>query len=171
MTRIARWTRWTASALAVLLMLIGTFGVAAAENRGATTPPPPTSYGELEQLYRLRKQQLRSLDEMLTRDERRAVEVEQLIAYAKGKGKDTAALERALATYRATLGSARAAWKIAFEVLKTHAGFNDAGHVTNPDQARATLKSAENALYKCYRMTHYAEELLARALAEFRNQK
>jgi hypothetical protein len=81
---------------------------------------------------------------------------------------DTAALEQALATYRTMLRSARAAWKIAANVLKTHAGFNDAGQVTNPDQARATLKTAGSAIYECYRVAHYAEELLARALAEFR---
>jgi hypothetical protein len=165
-----RITRFLVSALAVLLVLIGTFGVAAAEQRGSTVPPP-ANYGELEQLYRLRQLQARSLDEMLKRDERRGMEVERLIAYAKTKGKDTAALERALATYRTTLRYARAAWQTAADVLKTHAGFNDAGKVINPNQARATLKTAESAIYKCYRVARYAEELLNRALTEFRSQK
>ncbi len=166
-----RITRFLVSALAVLLVLVGTFGVAAAEQRSPTVTPPHTNYGELEQLYRLRQSQVRSLYEMLSRDEHRALEVDKLIAYAKSRGVDTAALEQALATYRSMLRYARAAWKIAANVLKTHAGFNDAGQVTNPDQARATLKTAEGAIYKCYRVARYAEELLNRALAEFHGRK
>jgi hypothetical protein len=149
---------------------MGTFGVAAAEQRDPTTAPR-TNYAELEQLYRLRQSQVRSLDEMLKRDERRSLEVEKLIAYAKTKGKDTAALEKALATYRTMLRYARASWQTAADVLKTHAGFNDAGKVTNLDKARATLKTAETAIYKCYRVARDAEELLNKALAEFRGKK
>src|SRR6185503_3154057 len=98
------------------------------------------------------------------REERRGMEVEKLIAYAKTKGMNTAALEKALATYRSVLRYARASWQTAADVLKRHAGFNDAGKVTNPDQARATLKTAESAIYKCYRVARYAEELLNKAL-------
>jgi hypothetical protein len=172
MTRNTRWTRWIVSALAALLLLLGTFGVAAAEKRGPTGPQPTeTNYAELEQLYRLRQQQVRSLDEMLRRDERRGAEVAELIARAKAEGKDTAAIERALAAYRTGLGVARAAWKTAAYALKTHAGFNDAGKVTNPDQARATLKTAGSALEQSYRTARYVEEMLNKALAYWRGRK
>jgi len=165
-----RITRFLVSALALLLVLMGTFGVAAAEQRGPTSPPT-TNYTELEKLYRLRQSQLRSLDEMLKRDERRGTEIEKLIAYAKTKGKDTAALEKTLATYRTTLRYARASWQTAADALKTHAGFNGAGKVTTPDQARVTLKTVDTAIYKCYQVERYAEELLNKALADFRSQK
>jgi hypothetical protein len=170
MSRIARWTRWFAPTLAALLVLIGTFGVASAAERGSTTPPP-ANYAELQKQYNLRQLQLRSLDELLKRDDRRSAEVAKLIAYAKAAGKNTTALEQALATYRAKLGVARTAWYTAAAVLKTHTGFSAAGKVTNPDQARATLKAATSALEKSYLTARGAEELLNKALAAIRAQK
>jgi hypothetical protein len=160
MTRITRWITLT---LTALLLLLGTFGVAAAAEHGAT--PPKTNYAELEQQYHLRQQQLRSLNEMITRDEHRTAEVATLIARAKAEGKNTAALERALAMYRSKLGAARTAWYTAAATLKTHAGFSDAGKVTNADRARATLKTAGSALEKSYLTARSAEELLNKALA------
>jgi hypothetical protein len=167
MSRIARWL---APTLAALLFLISTFGVAAAAEHGPTTPPP-TNYAELEQQYRLRQLQVRSLDELLKRDERRCSEVEKLIAYAKTKGKDTAALEKALAAYRSKLGAARTAWYTAATTLKTHTGFSASGKVTNADQARATLKAAASALEQSYLAARSAEELLNKALAVKPGQK
>lgn len=167
---MARITRFFFSALAVLLVLIGTFGVAAAEER-SPTPPPPANYAALEQLYRLRQAQVRSLDEMLKRDAHRITEIEKLIAYAKAHGLNTTALEHALATYRSMLRNARTAWQTAADALKTHAGFSDAGKVINLDRARATLKTAENGLYTSYRTAQSAEQLLNKALAVFRNRK
>jgi hypothetical protein len=160
---MARIARCFASIIAALLLL-GTFGVAAAADRGPTTPPP-ANYAELEKQYQLQKSQLRSLDEMLKRDERRGSEVAALIARAKAEGKNTTALEKALATYRSKLGGARTAWYTAAAALKTHAGFSDAGKVANPDQARATLKAAKSALEKSYLAARSAEELLNKALA------
>ena len=161
MIRIARWL---APTIAALLLLLGTIGVAAAAERSPATPPP-AKYAELEKQYQLQKSQLRSLDEMLKRDERRTTEVAAMIARAKGEGKNTAALEQALATYRSKLGDARTAWYTAAAALKTHAGFSDAGKVTNADQARATLKAAKSALEKSYLAARSAEELLNKALA------
>jgi hypothetical protein len=170
MSRIARWTRWFAPTIAALLLLIGAFGVAAAAERGPTTPPP-ANYAELEQQYHLRQLQVRSLDELLKRDERRSTEIAKLIAYAKAAGKDTKALEQALATYRAKLGVARVAWYTAAATLKTHAGFSAAGKVTNPDQARATLKAATSALEQSYLAARSAEELLNKAMTAKPGQK
>ena len=167
MLRIARWL---APTLAALFVLIGTFGVAAAAERGATTPPPP-NYAELEQQYQLRQLQVRSLDELLKRDEHRTTEVAALIARAKAAGKNTAALEQALAAYRSKLGAARTAWYTAAVTLKTHTGFSTAGKVTNADQARATLKAATGALEQSYVAARSAEELLNKALAVKPSQK
>jgi len=166
MTRI---TRWIAPTIAALLLLMGTFGFASAAEHRPTTPP--VNYAELEKQYYLRQLQVRSLDEMLKRDERRGAEVAAMIAHAKGEGKNTAALEQALATYRSKLGAARTAWYIAAVALKTHSGFSAAGKVTNPDQARATLKAATSALEKSYFAALSAEELLNKALAAKPGQK
>lgn len=161
MFRIARWLTPT---FAALLLLLGTFGFASAAERGSTTPPP-ANYAELEKQYHLQQSQLRSLDELLKRDERRSAEVATLIARAKAEGKNTAALEQALADYRSKLGGARTAWYTAAVALKTHTGFSTAGKVTNADQARATLKAAKSALEQSYLTARSAEELLNKALA------
>lgn len=166
MIRIARWM----APAFVALMLLGTFGVAAAAER--TPPKPPqTANAELEKQFTLRQQQVRSLDEMLKRDERRSAEVAGIIAYAKAKGKNTASLEQVLATYRAKLVAARGFWQAAAAAMKSHAGFSNTGKVTNLDQARATLKAAGSTLEQSYRAAQSAEELLNKALAAFRSQK
>jgi septal ring factor EnvC (AmiA/AmiB activator) len=166
MTRIARWM---APAL-VALLLLGTFSVAAAAE-GTPTKPPQTANAELEKQYALRKQQVRSLDEMLKRDERRSAEVARILARAKAEGKNTASLEQVLVTYRAKLVAARSFWQAAAAMMKSHAGFSNAGKVTNLDQARATLKAAGSTLEQSYRAAQSAEELLNKALAALRSQK
>jgi len=163
MTRIARWL---VPALAALVLLMGTFGVAAAEQRGPTEPPKTPNYTELEQQYRLRMAQVRSLDELIRRAAHRGEEIAAKITRAKAEGKDTAALEQALTTYRTKLYAAHAYWQAAADALKTHAGFSAAGKVTNPDQARATLKTAGAALEQSYLTARSADELLNKALAK-----
>jgi len=166
MSRIARLL---APTFIALLLLMGTFGFASAAERGSTTPPP--SYAELEKQYQLRQLQLRSLDQLLKRDERRGAEVTTLIARAKAAGKNTTALEQALAAYRSKLGGARKSWYTAAIILKTHTGFSASGKVTNADQARATLKAAGSALEQSYLAARSAEELLNKALAVKLTQK
>lgn len=168
MTRIARWIIPT---LAALVLLIGTFGTAAAEQRSPAQPPKAPKYAELEQQLRLRVAQARSLDEMLKRDARRSDEIAAKIARAKADGKDTAAIEQALATYREQIAAARATWQTATAALKAHAGFNAAGKVTDPDKARALLKAAGAALEQSYRTARGAEELLNKALAAMLSKK
>jgi hypothetical protein len=167
MTRI---TRWMAPAVVALLVLLGTFGVAAAAETKPTKPPQAPN-AELEQQYRLRQQQLRSVYDMIKRDQRRSEEVAKMIVHAKAEHKNTAALEQAMATYREKLGTASTFLQTAAAALKIHAGFSDAGKVTNLDQARATLKVAGSALEQAYRTAQGAEELLNKALAAFRSQK
>ena len=170
MSRIARWTRWIIPTLAALLLIMGTVGTTTATERGPTTTPTP-AYPALEQQYRLQQQQLRSLGEMLTREERRSAEIIKMIAYAKAAGKNTTALEQALATYRSALSNARADWQTAATTLNTHAGFSATGKVAAPDTARATLKTTGSALERSYLTARGAENALNQALATFRNQK
>ncbi|MEO7911376.1 MAG: hypothetical protein ABIV47_17155 [Roseiflexaceae bacterium] len=167
MTRIVRWM---APAFIALLLLLGTFGVAAAAD-SKPTKPPQAANAELEKQYSLRQQQLRSLYKMITRAQRRSAEISTMITYAKSKGVNTAALEQALATYNTKLVAARAAWQTASAALASHTGFSNAGKVTNLDQARATLNTARSALELSYRTAQSAEELLNKALAAFRSKK
>ena len=168
MSSIIRWTRWIAVALTVVL-LFGSFGVTAAAGRSAAeTGAPETRNAELERSYQLRKQQLRQVEEMLRRGERRAAEISQMIERAKAEGKDTTAIAQALVAYRAKLVSAQAAWRAASAKLTAHVGFTDAGKVSNTDQAAATMKAAGAYLEASYLTLRGAEEALNRALAATR---
>jgi hypothetical protein len=72
--------------------------------------------------------------------------LERFIEKAKSKGQDTAALESALADYRAALVEAQADHNSAGAILAGHAGFDDAGKVSDALLARQTLDSARKAL-------------------------
>jgi CHASE1-domain containing sensor protein len=163
MAPIIRWTRWFAVALTFVL-LFSSFGVTAAAGRSPLASQE-TRNAELERNYQLRKQQLRSVDEMLQRGERRAAEISQLIQRAKAEGKNTTALQQALADYRAKLISAQAAWRAAAAKLAAHVGFTDAGKVSNTDQAAATMRAAGAYLESSYLTLRGAEDALNRALA------
>jgi hypothetical protein len=91
-----------------------------------------------------------------------------VIATAKAKGKDTSALEQALATFRQKLATARTAWQSASDTLATHAGFDAQGKVTDAATARETLKSARSAMLSAHATVVGARVELRQALAAFR---
>ena len=68
--------------------------------------------------------------------------VQNLISWAKGKGKDTTALVNALAAFQSQISSAQSSQTAAGLILATHAGFDTSLNVTNQPEARATITSA-----------------------------
>ena len=97
-----------------------------------------------------------------------AGKIDELIAKLKAKGKDTAALEQAVAAFRSGIAQARAEWQAASATLSTHAGFDAAGKVTNADQARATLKDAHGHMEQAHTIAHAAYEKLHAAIVAYR---
>lgn len=165
MGRIAHLSRWML-ALIVALVAVGTnFGSAAAAR--SEGPKPPANQN-LTQLYRAEQQRSKIQAERLKQVMAFAGKVDQLIARQKDKKQDTAALERAAASFRAAIERARAEWQAASAALTAHAGFDNDGKVTNADQARAMLRDAHGHMEQAHTIAHNALRELRGALAAYR---
>jgi hypothetical protein len=135
-------TRRSRAIIALGVLMIGfvfATGTAAAAPRDNVNP-------RLERAYKAQQERLRRQDYHLKRADEFAARMDEFIANQQAKGRDTAALEQAVVNFRAGMADARAFWNEASAVLTAHAGFDDAGRVTNVEQARATLRTAHGHL-------------------------
>jgi hypothetical protein len=97
-----------------------------------------------------------------------AAKAQTYIDEQKAAGRDTSGLEAALASFNAARPEAQADHDAAAAVLATHAGFDDAGAVTDVSAARQTVIDAGQSLASA-RITLAAARLEMRAaLADFR---
>jgi hypothetical protein len=120
----------------------------------APTPQPKTpaakaekaSYPQLEKLFKAEVKQVKEQVQNFKKAGAFTANVEKLIARAKKNGKDTASLEAALAQFKSKAAEAKKFNETAAATLKTHAGFDDKGKVTDPALAKDTLKTAGDAL-------------------------
>jgi hypothetical protein len=165
MFRIARFSRWTLGLVAALVALCATVGLTNAAPGAAPNPPNPSA---LTGQYRAQQQQLRAQDMRLAQATQHAAKIDVLIAKLKSKGQDTAALEQAVAAFRASMAQARAAWQAASDTLALHAGFDNDGKVTNADQARATLAAAGASMRQVHQIAVDAYKALHRAIVAYR---
>lgn len=99
----------------------------------------------------LAKQQIR-----LDSTDQYVEKAQTLIATLKAQGKDTDSLETALATFQQQVATAQASHNTAAAILNTHAGFDSAGQVSDPEQARQTLTSAQQALRDAHKTLQQA---------------
>jgi hypothetical protein len=97
--------------------------------------------------------------------------IEEIIADLQAAGKDTSALEAALAEFRASLDEAQALHDEAAQILDDKAGFNDAGEVEDPEQARDTLRSAGQSLRRAGQTLHQARRDLHQVLRQHRRDR
>jgi hypothetical protein len=66
--------------------------------------------------------------------------VERLLERAEEKGRETAALQAALDVFKRAVNLADTIYREAGEIVAAHAGFDDSGQVTDPEQAAETVK-------------------------------
>jgi hypothetical protein len=107
-----------------------------------------------------------------TRLDNTAQIVEKTQAYItdqKSKGKDTAALEAALATFQQQIATAQASHKTAADLLSAHAGFDASGKVIDPEQAHLTLTSAHQSLSDAHKILQQAGLDLRKAIKTYRD--
>jgi hypothetical protein len=136
----------------------------------AQTPEPPGAFREQAQEYALKREQL-ALDGLALRidlAEDIAAKSHEWVDWLKSQGKDTAVLEAALATYEAQVNAAQVSWDGANAILSNPAGFDDAGNVTDPDEARETLRAGADALRQTHRILADAGRAFRRAVQDFR---
>jgi len=163
---IARFSRWTLALLVALVAAGMSFGSASAAP-SKPTPPNPSNTA-LTRSYKLEQDRLKVQDVRLNNAVKYAGKIDELIAKLKAKGQDTAALEQAVAAFRAEIAKARAEWQAASTTLAAHAGFDAAGKVTNADQARATLKDAHDHMEQTHSIARGAYEKLHAAIVAYR---
>ncbi|MEI8164833.1 MAG: hypothetical protein WCG26_00580 [Chloroflexales bacterium] len=164
MVQIMRWGRWPLALMVALLSLsVGweqTFAAPGTSQDSKTTV--------IERNYATAQAHLKLQDTALTRFGAFADKLAEVIATAQAKGKDTTALEQALATFRQKLEAARATWQTASDTLTSHAGFDAQGKVTDAATARETLKSARTAMQSAHTTVLSARTELRQALTAFR---
>ena len=163
MVRIAHLSRWVLALLVALVAVGMDFGSAAA----APASPKPPVHQKLTQMYRFEQQRSKIQGERLKRTVAFASKLDQLIARQKDKKQDTAALERAVGSFRAALDRAWAEWQAASTGLTAHAGFDNDGKVTNADQAGATLKDAHGHMEQAHTIARNALRELHGAIAAY----
>jgi hypothetical protein len=98
--------------------------------------------------------------------------VEKTQAYIteqKSKGKDTAALEAALATFQQQVATAQTSHKTAADLLSAHAGFDASGKVTDSEQAHQTLTGAHQSLSDAHKVLQQAGLDLRKAIRAYRD--
>jgi hypothetical protein len=148
---IGRMASWLLSGALAATAVLGSFTPLAAvpvyAGPSVEDPPPPADGAGLRvAAIKLAYQRLQSLEARTQKaiDKARtgANRIENLIAQAKERGRDTAALEAALASFRSSMDSAQAKHDQGEAILEAHAGFDDQGEVTDFKAAWDTVKSA-----------------------------
>ena len=86
----------------------------------------------------------------------------------KGQGKDTAALESALAAYRTAIASAQSQHDSAQNTFNTQAGFDGNCKLTDRDLARTTLRTVGDGLRAAHRTIADGGRTFRRAVQEWR---
>lgn len=86
----------------------------------------------------------------------------------KNTGEDVSALQTALNTFSTQIAAAQAAHDTAKQILDAKAGFDANGKVTDPVQARETLKSVGQAMQEAHKIIQQAAQEFRQAMREFR---
>jgi hypothetical protein len=102
--------------------------------------PPPAGQVSNERLERVWSRQLRIYERMGRTDELIA-KAQKLIDRAKTNGKDVSAVQAALDAFEAAAKDAQPIYESAKEIINSHRGFDSNGKVTDPAQARETVKA------------------------------
>jgi chromosome segregation ATPase len=142
----------------------------AVQAQGTNPPPPPGGQNQVERLEKAYQRELKALDaqvKRLTAVDERVQKVTERIANLKSQGKDTTALDEALNDFKAAVQEAHTSHDSAAAILKTHAGFDANGKVTDAQQARATVKEAEQLLRRVHQGLRPAIRDVVRAVREF----
>lgn len=153
--------------MVALGLLLGSVAPAFAQTETPAHDPAKQT-ARLEKAYAKAQEWLGKQAERLGKADEVEAKVQELIAKAQSEGKDTLALEAALADFEAGVAAAQAEHDAAAGILSTHAGFDDGGKVTDIEQARETVVNAGKALRDARQLIHEAGRELREAVRDFR---
>jgi hypothetical protein len=140
-----------------------------------TNPPaqPAGQSQQTKQVDRLEKayqRELKALDaqaKRLAAADDRVQKFSERIANLKSQGKDVSALEKALNDFKDVLKAARASHDSAAAILRTRAGFDANGKVTDAQQAKDTVQEAAKLLRQARQDLRPAVRDLAQAVRQY----
>jgi hypothetical protein len=167
MSRFTLIGRWSLALVVALVALGASFGSTFAAPAGPQARAE-RGYRRLERALKVEQQRLTTQDERLNRATMHAGKIDALIAKLKAKGKDTAALEQAVAAFRSGIANARVEWQAASDTLAGHGGFDASAKVDDAAQAEATLKDAHAHMQQVHEIMRGAYRDLHAAVAAYR---
>ena len=151
------------------LMLLGGRGTLWASQAYAAAPILQTEEGiRLE--YFLQRQQLWLAGQQNRLDQARhyVTITRPFLAELKAQGKDTSTLEAALTNFSSQIQAAQASHDAAKQILEAKAGFDANGQVTDPQQARETLRTARQPMLEAQLTMKQAVLDLRQVIRDFR---
>jgi hypothetical protein len=172
--RIAKLGSMVLVVVTTLAVALGGQLLAPAAPVYADTGTPPVAYagGRVdERLARLYDREQHWLDlqaDNLEHANEAVTRAQERVAGLKSQGKDTAALEAALAAIKQQIAAAQTAHDGAASILASHAGFGDGGKVIDREQARQTVTGAGDALRDAQLALKQARLDLLKALHDWR---
>lgn len=139
------------------VIIVGMMALAFPASAFAQAPQPPSKAPQvqdgkgqigkrLEWAFKMAERRLREQAFLFKRMDQGIKKAEQLVDKLKANGKDTKALEAALAAFKAKKAEAFKSHEAAAAILKEHKGFDTPGKVSDPAQARETIKSANEKM-------------------------
>jgi hypothetical protein len=135
-----------------MMMLVIPANTAFAASPGQT-PPPPTkdttvTNERLEKTFQGLKKLLEMEGKQLERVKNFITRLEENLKKAKENGKDMPQLAKSIETNKQKLSAAQAAYGKAGALIKTHAGYDDNGKVTDQEKAISTIKEGRKLLFE-----------------------
>jgi len=161
-------------ALAGLVLLTGALPAAArAETQQAAASQPALALHERDHLLLEHALQRLSLALQIQSDRLDLAnltvsQTREWIDRLRDAGKDTSALEAALAAFDAALASARAIHDDAQALADSKAGFDASGHVIDEGQARQTVKNTRDRMRACAETINPAARAFREAIRSYR---
>ena len=137
--------------------------------QGVNDPTPPAAQAEIsnERLEKIWARQLRSYQRMGKTDEFVA-KVQQLLDRAAANGKDVTAIQSALDAFVEAAKDAKPIYESANGIIISHQGFDANGKVTDPAQAKETVKALGEKLKEIRATMDGSGQALREAIKAFR---
>ncbi len=142
-------------------------------NPPLVAPLPDDNEGALKQaalgrVFQREQKNHERQEKAIEKAARGADRTSELIAKAKENKKNTAALEKALATFNTKLGEIRLKFDQTGKLIKQHDGFDDKGKVTDETKAKATVDAVHKGNQEVRQGLAEALEILREAGKAYR---
>ena len=160
-------------------VLIATLGLAglplsgayAAAPADAPTPVAPSAdklAARLQQAFARENTILGRIGKLYTGSDAGFTKLQNLLDKAKAHGLDVSQIQAALDAFKAALTNAKPFYTQALSTAQSHAGFDANGQVTDPQTARATVKSVRDSFVQYKGALNGTGKALHEAIQAFR---